>query len=189
MPMLPLHVGWCLPLPIPSSYIVLPTQKLTSYPTLKLTIHTLPDPKTHQNTHNQHTTHPKNTPVKQCPLLTRSSNGSVARAPTPSRMLHPATALRARPGPRSAMPSWLAQRRPRWQGQQEWIIVIRLALLRCQQLGLLLPGRELPPAMGPSTGRGIMPLMGHLMWQVMRPSTTGRLPTWGAIVQALLLAW
>ncbi len=52
MPMLPLHVGWCLPLPIPSSNIALPTQKLTSYPTLKLTTHMLPDPKTQQKTHN-----------------------------------------------------------------------------------------------------------------------------------------
>ncbi len=66
MPMLPLHVGWCLPLPIPSSYIVLPTQKLMSYPTLKLTTHTLPDPKTQQKTHNQHATLPQNTPVKWC---------------------------------------------------------------------------------------------------------------------------
>ncbi len=52
MPVLSLHVGWCLPLPIPSSNIVLPTQKLTSYPTLKLTTHTLPDPKTQLKTHN-----------------------------------------------------------------------------------------------------------------------------------------
>ncbi len=55
MPMLPLHVGWCLPLPIPSSKIALPTQKLMSYPTLKLfklTTHTLPNPKTQQKTHN-----------------------------------------------------------------------------------------------------------------------------------------
>jgi hypothetical protein len=48
MPVLPLHVGWCLPLPIPSSNIALPTQKLTSYPNLKLTTHTLLDPKTQQ---------------------------------------------------------------------------------------------------------------------------------------------
>ncbi len=52
MPMLPLHVGWCLPLPVPSSNIALPTQKLMSYPTLKLTTHMLPDPKTQQKTHN-----------------------------------------------------------------------------------------------------------------------------------------
>jgi hypothetical protein len=52
MPVLPLHVGWCLPLPIPSSNIALPTQKLTSYSTLKLTTHTLPYPKTQQKTHN-----------------------------------------------------------------------------------------------------------------------------------------
>ncbi len=48
MPMLPLHVGWCLPLPISSSFIPLPTQKLTSYPTLKLTTYMLPNPKTQQ---------------------------------------------------------------------------------------------------------------------------------------------
>ncbi len=52
MPVLSLHVGWCLPLPIPSSNIVLPTPKLTSYPTLKFTTHTLPNPKTQQKTHN-----------------------------------------------------------------------------------------------------------------------------------------
>jgi hypothetical protein len=52
MPVLSLHVGRCLPLPIPSSNIAQPTQKLTSYPTLKLTTHTLPDPKTQQETHN-----------------------------------------------------------------------------------------------------------------------------------------
>ncbi len=53
MPMLPLHVGWCLPLPITlakSRY--LDTQKLTSYLILKLTTHTLPYPKTQQKTHN-----------------------------------------------------------------------------------------------------------------------------------------
>jgi hypothetical protein len=72
MPMLPLHVGWCLPLPISSSNIVLPTQKLTSYPTLKLTTphatrpknatknsqstttNMLPYPKTQWKTHNPH---------------------------------------------------------------------------------------------------------------------------------------
>ncbi len=32
--------------------IALPTQKLTSYPTIKLTTHMLPDPKTQQKTHN-----------------------------------------------------------------------------------------------------------------------------------------
>jgi hypothetical protein len=133
MPMLPLHVGWCLPLPIPSSYITLPAQKLTSYPTLKLTTHMLPNPKTQQKTHNQHATLPKNTPVKRCPLLTMSLDGSVARAPTPTRMLRAATALHARPGARSAMPSWLAQQQPQRQGQQEWIVVIRLAAVaqRC----------------------------------------------------------
>jgi hypothetical protein len=52
MPMLPLHVGWYLPLSIPSSKITLPTQKLMSYLTLKLTTHTLPYPKTHPKTHN-----------------------------------------------------------------------------------------------------------------------------------------
>ncbi len=52
MPVLSLHVGWCLPIPIPSSNIVLPTQKLTSYPTLKLTNHTLPDPKPYQKIYN-----------------------------------------------------------------------------------------------------------------------------------------
>ncbi len=45
MPVPLLHVGWCLPLPIPSSNTTLLTQKLTSYPTLKLTTHTLSDPK------------------------------------------------------------------------------------------------------------------------------------------------
>ncbi len=52
MPVLSLYVGWCLPLPIPSSNIALPTQKLMSYPTLKLTTHMLPDPKTQQKTNN-----------------------------------------------------------------------------------------------------------------------------------------
>ncbi len=52
MHVLSLYVGWCLPLPIPSSNIALPTQKLTSYPTLKLSTHMLPDPKTQQKTHN-----------------------------------------------------------------------------------------------------------------------------------------
>jgi hypothetical protein len=58
MPMLPLHVGWCLPLPVPSSKIALPTQKLTSYPTLKLTTHMLPYPKTEKTAHNPHATLP-----------------------------------------------------------------------------------------------------------------------------------
>ncbi len=53
MPMLPFHAGWCLPLlPIPSSKIALTTHKLSIYPTLKLTTHTLPYPKTQQKTHN-----------------------------------------------------------------------------------------------------------------------------------------
>jgi hypothetical protein len=37
--------AWCLLLPIPSSKIALPTHKLSIYPTLKLTTHTLPYPK------------------------------------------------------------------------------------------------------------------------------------------------
>ena len=52
MPMLPLHVGWCLPLLIPSRKIALPIQKLTSYLALKLTTPTLPYPKTQQKIHN-----------------------------------------------------------------------------------------------------------------------------------------
>ncbi len=52
MPVHLLHVGWCLPLPIPSSNIALPTQKLMSYPNLKLTTHMLLDPKTQQITYN-----------------------------------------------------------------------------------------------------------------------------------------
>ena len=104
---------------------------------------------------------PKHTPaVKQCRLLPRLLDGSVVHAPTPTRMLHAVSALRARPGARSAMPSWLAQRRPRWQGQQEWIIVIRLALLRCQQLGLLLPGSQLQAPTGPLLERCPMPPYG-----------------------------
>ncbi len=43
--MLPFHVGWCLPLPIPSSKIALPTHKLTIYLTPKLTTHMLSYPK------------------------------------------------------------------------------------------------------------------------------------------------
>jgi hypothetical protein len=56
--MLLLHVVWCLPLPIPSSKIALPTQKLMSYLTLNLTTHMLPYPKTQQKTHNPHATLP-----------------------------------------------------------------------------------------------------------------------------------
>ncbi len=116
MPMLPLHVSWCLPLPIPSSKIVLPTQKLRSHPTLKLTTHMLPYPKTQQKNHNPHATLPQNTPAKQCCLLPRSLDGSVARAPTPMMMLLATTALCAGPGAQSDMPSWLALRRPQLQG-------------------------------------------------------------------------
>jgi hypothetical protein len=50
--MLPLHAGWYLPLPNPFSKIALPTQKLSIYPTLKLTTHTLPYLTTQQKTHN-----------------------------------------------------------------------------------------------------------------------------------------
>jgi hypothetical protein len=42
--------------------------------------------------------------------------------------------------------------------------IVRVA--RWQQLGLLLPGRWLPPPMGPSPGRRLMLPMGHLLWQV-----------------------
>ncbi len=52
MPMLPFHASWCLPLPVPSSQIALPTHKLSICPTLKLTTHMLPYPKTQQKTHN-----------------------------------------------------------------------------------------------------------------------------------------
>jgi hypothetical protein len=58
MPMLLLHVGWCLPLPITSSKIALPTQTLTSYLTRKPTTHMLPYPKAQQKTHNPHATLP-----------------------------------------------------------------------------------------------------------------------------------
>jgi hypothetical protein len=50
--MLSVHVGWYLPLPTPSNKLALPTQKLTHYPTQKLTTHMLPYPKTHPKTHN-----------------------------------------------------------------------------------------------------------------------------------------
>jgi hypothetical protein len=56
MPMLLLCVGWYLPLQTPSSKIALPTQKLISYLTLKLTTHMLPYPKTQHKTHNPHAT-------------------------------------------------------------------------------------------------------------------------------------
>ena len=163
--------------------------KLRSHPTLKLTAHTLPYPKTQQKNHNLHTTLPQNTPAKQCCLLPRSLDGSVARAPSPMRMLLAASALRAGPGAQSAMPSWLVLRWPQWQGQQEWIVASRLALLRWQQLGLLLPGRRLPLPMGLLPGRRLMLPMGHLLWWVVRPCTMGGLPNWGAIMRALLLAW
>ncbi len=48
--MLLLHAGWCLPLPVLSSKIGLPTHKLSIYPTLKLTTHTLPYPKLNKKT-------------------------------------------------------------------------------------------------------------------------------------------
>jgi hypothetical protein len=89
--MLPLHVGLCLPLPIPSSIIALPTQKLTIYLTLKLTTHMLPYPKTHQKltthmlpypktqqkTHNPHATLPF--PKKHTCCETMSSPSKVVR--------------------------------------------------------------------------------------------------------------
>jgi hypothetical protein len=43
--MLPLHVGWCLLLPNPSSKTTILTQKLTIYLTSKLTTHMLSYPK------------------------------------------------------------------------------------------------------------------------------------------------
>ncbi len=52
MPILPLHVGWYLPLPTPSNKLMLTTQKLMCNPTQKLTTHTLPYPKTPPKTHN-----------------------------------------------------------------------------------------------------------------------------------------
>jgi hypothetical protein len=109
------YVGWCLPLPIPSSKIALPAQKLTSYLTLKLTTHTLPYPKLNKKLTSHMLPFPKNTPVKQCPLLLRSSDGSVVRAPTSTRMVRAATALCARSGTQSAMSSWLEQRWLQWQ--------------------------------------------------------------------------
>jgi hypothetical protein len=181
--MLLLCVGWCLPLPIPSS------KKCTTYPKT----HKLPCLKTHnphatlrknsmENSQPAHTTLPQNTPVKQCCLLSRLSDGSVAHALTPTRMLRAVTALCARPGAWPTMPSWLAQQWLQRQGQPEWIVAIRLTLLHCQQLDLLLPGRWLPPPMRRSLGRGLMLSMGHLLWGVVRPSTKGRLPNWGAIM-------
>ena len=50
--MLPLHVGWYLPLPTHSNKLALTTQKLMRNPTQKLITHTLPYPKTHPKTHN-----------------------------------------------------------------------------------------------------------------------------------------
>jgi hypothetical protein len=43
--------------------------------------------------------------------------------------------------------------------------------------------------MQPLPGRHLLPPMGHLLWWRVRPCTPGGLPIWGAIVQALLLAW
>jgi hypothetical protein len=186
--MLPLQLGWYLPLPTPSNKIVLPTQKLTSYSTPKLTTHMLPYPKTHPKTHNSHATLPKNTPVKQCHLLPRSLHGSVACAPTLMRMPRAATALCARPGARSAMPLLVLQL-PQQGGQQEWIVTSRLVLLHWQQLCLPLPVRQLPLGMGPSPGRRLLPPKDYLLWWRVRPCAPGRYPDWGLTVQALLLAW
>jgi hypothetical protein len=55
------------------------------------------------------------------------------------------------------MPLWLAQRWPQRQGHQEWIVVIRLALLHCQQLGLLLP----VAGEGATSGNGAVNGEGH----------------------------
>ncbi len=194
MPMLLLHVGWCLPLPIPSSKNCATYPKTHELPYLKThNPHaTLPknstknsQPTCHptQKLNKQLTTHtlpsPKNTPAKQCRLLPRSLDGSVVHAPTPMRMLPAATALCARPGAQSTMPLWLVLWQPQRQGQQEWIVASRLALLHWQQLSLLLPGRWLPPPMGLLLGRCLMPPMGHLLWRVVQPCTTGGLPNWG----------
>jgi hypothetical protein len=59
--MLLLCVGWYLPLPIPFNKIPLPTQKLRSYPTRKLTTHMLPYPKNHPKSHNSHAIFPNHT--------------------------------------------------------------------------------------------------------------------------------
>jgi hypothetical protein len=66
--MLPLHVGWYLPLPTPSNKIALPTQKLTSYSPQKLTTHTLPYPKNHPKPHKSHANLPNHTCETMSPL-------------------------------------------------------------------------------------------------------------------------
>jgi hypothetical protein len=127
--MLPLHVGWCLPQPIPSSKIVLPTQKLTSYLTLKLTTHMLPYPKTQQKTQIPQATLPQNTPAKRCSLLPRSSDGSVGHAPTPTRMLSISTTFHDRPRTRSSISLGLVQR---WlHGKDDESVLLQSGLHCC----------------------------------------------------------
>jgi hypothetical protein len=43
--------------------------------------------------------------------------------------------------------------------------------------------------MQPLLGRCLLPPTGHLLWQRVWPCPLGRLPNWGAIVQALSLTW
>ncbi len=90
MPMLPLHVGWCLPLPIPSSKIVLPIQKLTSYPTFKLTTHMLPYPKTQQKLttyNNPHATLHKNSTKNSQPTCYPSPKHTCEMTSSPSKVV------------------------------------------------------------------------------------------------------
>jgi hypothetical protein len=87
MPMLPLHVGWCLPLPIPSSKFVLPTRKLTSYLTLKLTTHMLPYPKTQPKPHNPRTTLPKNSTKNSQPTIYPSPKHTCETMLSPSEVI------------------------------------------------------------------------------------------------------
>jgi hypothetical protein len=87
MPMLPLHVGWCLPLPIPSSKIAIPTQKLTNYLTLKLTTHVLPYPKTQPKTHNPHATLTKNSTKNSLPTCYPSPKHTCETMLSPSKVV------------------------------------------------------------------------------------------------------
>ncbi len=85
--MLLLHVGWCLPLPIPFSKTAIPTQKLRSYPILKLTTHMLPYPRTQLKTHNPYATLPKNSMKNSQPTRHPSQKHTCETMLSPSEVV------------------------------------------------------------------------------------------------------
>jgi hypothetical protein len=204
MPMLLLNVSWCLPLTIPSSKIVLPTQKLTSYLSLKLITNTPSYPKTQPKTHNPHASLPINSTKNSQPTCYPSQKHTCEMMLSPSEVVGWDCGACAYINKDAMCCNCLACQARLPVGYAIVAGATVAAMVRtmrvncCKQArvatlptaGPVVAGEAATSANGAVAGEAPNAAYGgHLLWRVVRPCTTGGLPNWGTIVQAFLLGW